>query len=232
MNELIKIDLNGPEGAGLTRMELSQEEPIQHFHQFYRSPDEGLVVGVWDTTDMQERFGPYFMDEFIIVFEGEFDLVGAKGLAARCRAGQAAFVHAGSPVSWLQKGYLRKIYVTLRPKDAPASALPEPKVAVINPSDAGSKTSNDGFDIDDRLLAASSDGRMQAWKIDSGARMHPATTSPGHQLLHVTAGSLELSSSSEKLHVQPGETVSIPSSTRYAWTVTDSLKAYRLTIRP
>ena len=71
---LIHLDPNGPNGAGLSPLDLDSADfqsavPQQHLHIFYEEPAIGLTVGVWDTTTMQEAFGPYPGDEVIIVLD-------------------------------------------------------------------------------------------------------------------------------------------------------------------
>ena len=62
--------------------------PVQHYALIFEDEDIGLAVGIWDTTTMQEAFGPYPGDEYITVLDGGFAMVDAAGqeLAAARRA--------------------------------------------------------------------------------------------------------------------------------------------------
>ncbi len=62
--------------------------PVQHYHLIFEDEEIGLAVGIWDTTSMQEAFGPYPGDEFITVLDGGFEMVDAEGktLASPVRA--------------------------------------------------------------------------------------------------------------------------------------------------
>lgn len=63
--------------------------PVQNYHLIFEDKAIGLAVGIWDTTTMQEAFGPYPGDEFITVLDGGFAMVDAAGKAhasARARA--------------------------------------------------------------------------------------------------------------------------------------------------
>jgi len=77
---LIRLEPHGPADEGLSEMQLDpgdfqSELPVQHMHLYYEDETLGLNVGVWDTTSMQEAFGPYPGDEFMWVLEGKVSLV-------------------------------------------------------------------------------------------------------------------------------------------------------------
>ncbi len=132
---VIQMSQNGP--SGLTRMDLDPDDfqsplPEQHVHAYYSDPKRGLNVGVWDTTTMQEAFGPYPGDEFIVVLEGAFEMVDADGNGVLAQKNQLVTFRNGIPVSWKQDGYLKKFYLTLLHPEAktPKIASAEGGVAV------------------------------------------------------------------------------------------------------
>ncbi|WP_254684728.1 hypothetical protein SuNHUV7_39470 (plasmid) [Pseudoseohaeicola sp. NH-UV-7] len=58
---IICFEPNGP--GGLTRMELSADDfhtmpSEQNVHVYFEDPELGMSAGVWNTTTMQEAFGP------------------------------------------------------------------------------------------------------------------------------------------------------------------------------
>lgn len=121
---VIRLEANGPSGQGLTPLELDPASfqssvPLQHYHLYFSDRAIGLNVGVWDTTTMQEAFGPYPGDEFIVVLEGRFEMVDGKGGGVPARKGQSVAFRNGIPTSWKQDGYLRKFYMTLNSDDDP-----------------------------------------------------------------------------------------------------------------
>ncbi len=60
---VIRLEACGPADTGMAEMQLDpadfqSELPQQHIHVYYEDEEIGLSVGVWDTTSMQEAFGP------------------------------------------------------------------------------------------------------------------------------------------------------------------------------
>ncbi len=137
---IIRLLPNGPDGTGLAPLELDPLDfqsplPDQHYHLYFSDPDIGLNVGIWDTTTMQEAFGPYPGDEFILVLTGDFGMLDADDNATRAKAGDLVAFRNGAPVSWKQDGYLRKFYLTLKDPNADTPNLDsaERGIIVIDP---------------------------------------------------------------------------------------------------
>ncbi|MFK7938342.1 MAG: cupin domain-containing protein [Roseovarius sp.] len=115
---VIRLEHKGPSATGLTPMELDPADfqsplPQQAVHVYYSDPAIGLSVGVWTTTDMQEAFGPYPGDEFMLVLEGRVDMLDADAHAVPVETGQSFVIRNAIPISWRQVGHLRKFYITL-----------------------------------------------------------------------------------------------------------------------
>jgi uncharacterized cupin superfamily protein len=86
--------------------------PVQHSHEYYTDDALGLYVGVWDTDDMVEAAGPYGMDEFMWLLEGEAGIRNnSTGEMEIARAGEAFVIPKGYDCQWHQKGYLRKYFM-------------------------------------------------------------------------------------------------------------------------
>ncbi len=116
-SEIITLEINGPEGVGLSKLELEQEDfqsdlPEQSWHIYFEDAALGLTVGVWTTTSMQEAFGPYPGDEFMCILEGHVAIVGKDGRETFIEEGEAFCIQNGVPVSWKQEGFLRKFFIT------------------------------------------------------------------------------------------------------------------------
>lgn len=109
--------------------------PVQHAHQYFSDPAIGLTVGIWDTTTMQEAFGPYRGDEFILVLDGAFSMLDAENDGVSAEAGNLVAFRNGAPMSWKQERYLKKYYLTLADPtaDTPHFATAENAVIVIDP---------------------------------------------------------------------------------------------------
>ncbi len=138
--KVILLEPNGPPGIGLAEMECDPADfqsplPTQHLHVYFSDEDLGLTVGVWDTTTMQETFGPYPGDEFIWVLEGAFEMIDGDGTAVGVKQGQSAFFRNAIPISWKQDGYLKKFFMTyLDPMaDTPQIDSAEGGVRVMDP---------------------------------------------------------------------------------------------------
>ena len=103
-NGVIRLESEGPEGAGLTKMELDRRDfqselPEQHIHVCHQDPVLGITVGVWTTTDMQEAFGPYPDDEFMVVLEGRVLMIDGQGRETPIEEGECFFVKKAIPIS-------------------------------------------------------------------------------------------------------------------------------------
>ena len=113
---VIRLEAKGPEGLGLTKLDLDpadfqSELPDQHIHLYFEDPALGLSVGVWHTTQMQEAFGPYPGDEFMIVLEGRVLMTDGKGGEVAIEQGQGFSIRNAIPVSWKQVGPMRKFFL-------------------------------------------------------------------------------------------------------------------------
>ena len=124
---IICLEPFGPAKTGMQKMHLEPEEfqskiPVQHIHVYYEDETLGLSVGVWDTTSMQEVFGPYPGNEFMWVLEGQVSMIDGDDKATVIKKGQTFCVRNAIPVSWKQEGFLRKFYMTYA---EPKAAMPE-----------------------------------------------------------------------------------------------------------
>jgi uncharacterized cupin superfamily protein len=116
---------------------LAAGKPVQRGHYYLEDKARGLTAGVWDCTAMTEKGGPYSVNEFMILLEGEVTiieppknvpspLVGEGGApsgragegAAQAeprsttfRAGESFIIPKGLPCQWHQDGYVRKFFV-------------------------------------------------------------------------------------------------------------------------
>lgn len=161
--------------------------PVQYYGLVFEAEEIGLAVGIWDTTTMQEAFGPYPGDEFITVLDGRFAMVDAAGnTLAAAGPGDSVTFRNGAPSSWKQDGYLRKVYLTLTPPDAepPRTALVEGAFKVLP-----AKGLPEG---QDQTLFRNDAGTMSVRIRTVGAGSEPAATALQHELIRVLAGELVL----------------------------------------
>jgi len=152
---VIRLERNGPATTGMPEMEcdpagFQSPLPTQHLHVYYNDPEIGLSVGVWDTSTMQEAFGPYPGDEFIWVLDGEFKMLDGDGGKVECPNNSCVAFRNAAPVSWKQEGYLKKFYITyLDPTaETPKIETADGAVLVLDPGAALAVMDNtDPFEI-------------------------------------------------------------------------------------
>ena len=120
--EIIPLKFDGPANIHLTKLELDKRDfqsdlPEQHWHIYFENEAFGLTVGVWTTTSMQEKFGPYPGDEFMCILEGQAIMVDRDGRETLIKEGEAFCVRNAVPISWKQNGFLRKFFITYSRND-------------------------------------------------------------------------------------------------------------------
>lgn len=169
--------------------------PQQNYALIFEDEAIGLAVGVWDTTSMQEAFGPYPGDEYITVLDGSFAMVDAKHAPlATARAGDSVTFRNGAPSSWKQDGYLRKVYLTLHPPTGivPDTASAQGAFCVLGPGQRPQGTPGpDG--VTREAIFRNDAGTMTVTLCTFPAgRLPPADSTPSHRLIRVLSGAITL----------------------------------------
>jgi uncharacterized cupin superfamily protein len=188
-----------PDALELQPLELDPEGfqsplPVQHYAVVFEDDAIGLAVGIWDTTTMQEAFGPYPGDEFITVLDGHFAMVDAAGQSlATAGEGDSVTFRNGVPSSWKQDGYLRKIYLTLQD---PTGAVPdiisaEGGFRVIDPASPPLGAPNPDGTLREMIFRNDA-GTMTVTRYAFPAQSLPAAPCPSHRLIRVLQGTLTL----------------------------------------
>ncbi len=126
--KVIRLEPSGPPSADMTEWQLDAADfqsdlPLQHGHTYFEDPALGLTVGVWDTTTMQEAFGPYPGDEFMWILEGQACMMDGDENGTIIKQGQTFCIRNAIPISWKQVGFLRKIYMTYSNPDSPTPEI-------------------------------------------------------------------------------------------------------------
>jgi uncharacterized cupin superfamily protein len=199
---IIRMTENGPNG--LSPMDLDSDDfqsplPNQNVHVYFSDNKRGLNVGIWDTTSMQEAFGPYPGDEFIVVVEGAFSMLDSNENGVSADQGQLVAFRNGIPVSWKQEGYLKKFYLTLlHPEsDTPKIATADGGVIVIDPTaeltDDDTLPSNGDAAIErQREYFTNDDGSMTVGLWDCQAFEGDMEPFPSHELVQMVAGEVTI----------------------------------------
>ena len=125
---IIRFDPEGPPGQGLEPMVeitpdmLVEGSASERCHNYYTSPSGLLTAGVWKCTAHTLEFGPYPVDEFMLVLDGSVNIVHEDGHEEIFRAGDAFVIPKGLPCQWKQTESIHKIYVIL---DDPETPIPD-----------------------------------------------------------------------------------------------------------
>jgi uncharacterized cupin superfamily protein len=197
------IRLEANPGCGLRPLALDPASfqsplPVQHYHLFFSDPAIGLNVGVWDTTTMQEAFGPYPGDEFIVVLEGRFEMVDGKGGSVPARKGQSVAFRNGIPTSWKQDGYLKKFYITVTSVGEPPHIdSAEGGVIVLDPElvltqDDLTSHSKSGARQRDRVIFTNDARTMDVGLWDTEAYVSEPFAFPCHEFAQVLEGEVTI----------------------------------------
>lgn len=232
---LIHLSANVPDGAGLTPLELDAADfqsplPVQNWHLYFENPAIGLTVGVWDTTTMQEAFGPYPGDEFIWVLEGRFAMIDGDGAAQPAGQGDCVAFRNGAPMSWKQDGYLKKFFITLADPNAvkPTIENAEGAVIVVDPDTPLAFASKPDEPIERDHVGFTNDaGNMTVgiWSCEAADfEMEPFSV---HEFVRVIEGSANIIEEDGTVHtIKAGDCFFIPKGTVCRWQVPTYIKKY------
>ena len=174
----------------------------------------GLYVGVWATAPMQEAFGPYPGDEFMLSLEGTTRLLDAEGGETVVRPGQAFCVHNAWPVSWRQDDPMRKFFMICEDRNPPAEPPSAPGVVVYEADAAGAQAAGAaqaGPFGPQTVLFASRSGAMTAGLASVAAHGSTPRRAEAHELFCVASGALSLAvDGGGRRTIAAGEAVYIP----------------------
>lgn len=192
----IRID---PDATDLEVLDLDPADfqsplPVQHYAPIFEDKAIGLAVGIWDTTTMQEAFGPYPGDECITVLDGHFTMVDeADDPLASAQAGDSVTFRNGVPSSWKQDGYLRKVYLTLQDPTGKAPAMVGAKdgFRVVGP-DRVPLGSPDADGVVREVIFRNDAGTMTVALAAFPGLGLPLAPCPAHRLVRVLAGEITL----------------------------------------
>ncbi|MBD3666145.1 cupin domain-containing protein [Sulfitobacter aestuariivivens] len=232
---LIHLKADGPDGAGLTPLELDQADfqsplPTQHWHVYFEDPAIGLTVGVWDTTTMQEAFGPYPGDEFVWVLDGSFAMIDGDGNATPAGAGDCVAFRNGAPMSWKQDGYLKKFFITLFDPNAatPRIETSDDAVIIVDPDADLTVCSAPGDPTEREYVAFTNDaGTMTVGLWASDAADYGMSAFTVHEFVRVLEGDATITEADGTVHtVAAGDCFFIPKGCECHWEVPHYIKKY------
>lgn len=239
---VIRLEPNGPSGTGLVEMECDPNDfqsplPTQNLHIYYEDQDNGFSVGVWDTTTMQEAFGPYPGDEFIWVLDGEFRMLDGEGGAVECPKDSCVAFRNAAPVSWKQDGYLKKFYITyLDPRgDVPKIDSAEGAIRVLDPNvPLETMQDTDPFEIEGELPIQSNHtiftndaGNFHVGTWDSGPMVSKMKAFPTHEFVRMLEGEVTITEADGTAQTfRSGDCFFVPKGTVCSWEIKDRVKKH------
>lgn len=241
---IYRFDAHGPGGLkpmDLTPYDFHTRPDAQNLHVYFQDDDLGMSVGVWDTTPMQEPFGPYPGDEFIHVLEGHFDMmdtVDGSGSNVACKAGQSVIFRNGVPVSWKQHDYLKKFFITyLDPRaETPTGLSAAGGIQALDPDcDMSDAKRLEGTSVPqrDKVFFTNDHGNFEVGCWDTQAFTSGLDPFPWHEFGQVLDGDVILTGEDGvEHHFKPGDFFFIPEGTPVAWNVPTYLKKYYATLDP
>lgn len=238
---IIRLTPNGPEGLrpiSLNPADFETPPTAQNLHVYFADDALGLTVGVWDTTPMQEAYGPYPGDEFIVVLEGGFQILDGSGAGVGATAGQCVAIRNGIPVSWQQAGYLKKFFMTYNdPRaEAPKGLTAEGGVIVL--SSEMSLTDADLMEDTstpqrDRIVFSNAHGNFDVGLWDTQVLNTELEPFPYHEMAQVLEGEVTLTEADgTKHHFTAGDVFFIPAGTPCVWHVPEYLRKFYAALDP
>lgn len=238
-NGVIRLEANGPAGKGLEKMDLDTADfqsplPEQFVHVFYNDPEIGLSVGVWTTTTMQEAFGPYPGDEFMLVLEGRVDMLDADDTPVPVETGQSFAVRNAVPVSWKQVGFLRKFYITLADPNAetPKIDSAEGGVMVMDPDALAAKMIDEAESIGggmqrDAHVFTNDAGTMTIGMWETTPFHTEMQAFSIHEFCQILEGEVTITEENgTEHHFKPGDVFFVPKGTVCSWKADGPLRKY------
>lgn len=240
---VIRLEQNGPQGAGLASLGLDHADfqsplPDQSSHVYFTDPALGLNVGNSETTTMQEAFGPYPGDEFMLVLTGASSMLEAKNTGVPAKAGDLVAFRNRAPMSWKQDGYLKKFCLTLRQPEVEPAAIKtaEGDVVVIDPATeftddnilADSEGTGSGAVEREVILFTNDAGTMTVGLWDCQA-LDGAGTSlfPCHEFVVMAAGEVTIREPGGIAQTfGPGDAFFVPQGTPFSWHVPHYIRKF------
>ena len=207
-SSFFKVEPEGPLGIGLQEWEtmdpksLVSGNPMQRGHIYHEHPNIGYMTGVWDCTEFVDQMGPYQVDEFMLLLEGELFLDLPDEKTVHIKAGDAFVIPKGFVCQWRQPGYVRKIFMIVD-GDIPQAENPSlERITVIN-----WENQNTNFDISNKsiqFLNAAGTMRVELEQICS--LTHPPIKQTENKLVTVLEGTVVISGAEGKSTFKVGET--------------------------
>jgi len=231
---VIRLEAYGPADTGMAEMQLDpadfqSELPQQHIHVYYEDEEIGLSVGVWDTTSMQEAFGPYPGDEFMWLLEGQVSMVEGDGKETLVKQGDTFCIRNAIPISWKQVGFLRKFYMTYANSEAPIPDIvsADGGVKVLDPIALAAGLTR--MDTTNPLVIQN----MFVGMWDSTPFESEMRPFPWHELVQLLEGEVTITDADGQVQLfKAGDAFFVPMGTVCKWHTTGYVKKFYSILEP
>jgi hypothetical protein len=220
---------------------LAAGKPVQRGHFYLEDKARGLTAGVWDCTAMTEKGGPYSVNEFIILLEGEVTLIEANRRTTY-KAGESFIIPKGLPCQWHQDGYVRKFFVIF---DDASGLTPENPAALapLRPDPRADLAPSAG-PAPELLLSGAPQQRDKRYYADltgqwtvgvwSSTPYHRKTIPfPRHELMHILEGEVTITEDGQPPRTfKAGDTFVVPMGTLCDWKSTVDVRKFYCIFQP
>jgi uncharacterized cupin superfamily protein len=202
-----RIAPKGPPGVGLVEWEaldpanLVSGEPVQHGHVYDEDAALGYSVGVWRCTPFDDAPGPYPVDEYMLLLDGEVVMATPDGAETTIGAGEAFVIPKGLTCQWRMPVAVRKVFMILdRPDRAEAANLSLGRI--VKPPMIALGATGEGAVATTHVAFVNADGRMVVERSDFSQPIFGPSPSDAHRLTTVLSGEMEV----DGVLFGPGET--------------------------
>lgn len=191
-----RIGANGPEGVGLTPWDrldpvtLEAGEPEQSGHLYDEDKARGYSSGVWLCTPFDDAPGPYPVDEYMLLLEGEVVMALPDGTDVTVTAGEAFVLPQGLDCQWKMPTDVRKIFMIVENDGRTTSQNPS-LVRVTKPVLAADEAASDAV-ATAQCVFHSADGRMQVLRRSFPQALNGPFPSASQRLITVLAGEVRI----------------------------------------
>lgn len=219
---ITRFEMDGPGDTGLADWDridpagLAAGEPVQRGHVYHADEAAGYLAGVWDCTAQTEKMGPYAVDEFMFLLDGELVMVLPDGSEVLIEAGQGFVIPKGLECQWKQTGYLRKFFMILD-APVPASADNPSLHRIVVPDLAQTPNGIQGAVSVNRTDFMNAGGAMRVGVSHMNAVHIPERFVAENRLIHVLSGQLVLAAGDGVDTFDSGETAYVRQGGKVSW---------------
>ena len=236
---VIKFENNGPATTGLQEWDpipadaLVSGTPVQRGHEYFSSEKNSLTAGVWDCTEMEEKFGNYSVNELMIVLEGSIQIIDKDGHVETFSAGESFVLPKGLPCTWRQTEYAKKFYVIFDDSSNTEISVDDLKPIRVNLT---MPLESMGVQDPDLFISDAPDMNVGAiYKDQTGQYIVAIWDSPPmhrkpariarSELMHILEGSGTITNADgEVFSFSAGDTFMVPIGMGYEWNSTEYVK--------